>query len=563
MSHTQRPFALGQSDFREFRRAGAYYVDKSLLIREVITNSFQTVLLPRPRRFGKTLNLSMLRYFFERSPESRADLFDGLAIRHDPLFATHQGRYPVIYLTFKDAKAASWEEFYEGIRWLIIREVERHLSSLQNADLPRSVRKSLDAIINQTASKREYEDILFVLSEQLSRMFGEHVVILIDEYDTPIHSAYTHGYYEETISFLRNFLSAGLKDNRYLFKGAVTGILRIAKESIFSGLNNLGVYTLLAREFRSAFGFTESEIRHLLADYELADRYAEVAGWYNGYLFGGDVIYNPWSVLNYIASQDRQPRPYWVNTGSNDLLESLLTRGGRELRGELTQLLAGQSVTKPITETIVMRDLPRRDDLVWSFFLFSGYLKPVDLNVERNWYDLRIPNAEVRYAYEELIERWFAETLDLSHLKDMLHALQQGDIARFERTLRQIALEIMSYHDLSGEPEKVYQALVLGMLVWLSGVYDIRTNRESGLGRYDILLKPKTPEKSGIILEFKQVYEQEQPETVLERALQQIADRQYVTEFTAAGVRDVLQIAVAFRGKELWLRARQDAAART
>lgn len=264
-------------------------------------------------------------------------------------------------------------------------------------------------------------------------------------------------------------------------------------------------------------------------------------------------MYNPWSVLNYTASQDHKPRGYWINTGGTELLERLITRGGRELRTELGQLIEGQSITRPVYDNIVMRDIEKRDRLVWSFLLFSGYLKCTGQTVEKDLYELSIPNEEIKQLYTHLIERWFEEKIDLTQLEQMLQALQHGQVTTFEHTLRRVVTEIMSYHDLSGEAEKVYQALVLGMLVWLSGSYEIRTNRESGFGRYDMMFKPKTPEKKGIILEFKQVYENEKPETVLKRALQQIEEQHYRTELEAAGVHEVVQIAVAFRGKEVWI----------
>lgn len=558
--NTQRPLLIGQSDFAQFRRAGGYYVDKSLLIQEVIESAMQVLLLPRPRRFGKTLNLSMLRYFFEKSEPPRGDLFTGLAIRETPLFDRHHGAYPVIFLTFKDQKALSWKTLFRGLCNIIRDEFVRHAELFQSAALAPSEQRYVKAILDDTAEEADYRDALRYLSAFLARIHNQQVVILIDEYDTPIQAGYLHGYYDEVINFMRNLLSGGLKDNQHLFKGVLTGILRVAKESIFSGLNNLGVHTLLSVEFNTAFGFTEAEVKTILEYYGLADRYAELASWYNGYLFGGEVIYNPWSVLNYVASKDHQLRPYWLNTGSMELIEQLVTRGGSELREELEQLLSGQGITRPIYDNIVMRDLERRDNLLWSFLLFSGYLKVVE-QVREDEYTLNIPNREIESVYRTLIIVWFEEKVRLPQLETMLTALQAGDARLFERMLRVVVTEVMSYHDLSGQPEKVYQALVLGMLVWLSPTYDIRTNRESGYGRYDMMLKPKpAPDgeaqaaRRGIVLEFKRVYDDETPETVLADALRQISDKAYTTELEAAGVTDILRLAVAFRGKELWLR---------
>jgi hypothetical protein len=300
-------------------------------------------------------------------------------------------------------------------------------------------------------------------------------------------------------------------------------------------------------------------VRSLLETYDLADHYDEVAYWYNGYLFGGTVIYNPWSVLNYVASRDHQPRSYWVNTASADIIERLITREGQELRQEIGQLLEGRTLCRPISENIVMRDLETQDNLLWSFLLFSGYLKVTEQCGDED-FTLKVPNNEVLLIYRKLIKNWFEKTLDLTSLQELLNALQQGNVQVFEQKLTQIVLEVMSYHDMSGSPEKVYQALVLGMLVWLSGPYNIRTNRESGYGRYDMMFTPKKAGARGIIIEFKRVADDEKPETVLNNALEQITDRQYATELRAAGVHDVLQLAVAFRGKELWVKDSRQAA---
>lgn len=556
---------IGISGFRKLRQRNYHYIDKTLFVREVLDAPEEVLLIPRPRRFGKTLNLSMLRYFFEKSEQDRTSLFDGLAIRDDDCFDEHQGKYPVIWLTFKDVKARNWDNLYKGLRNLISREIERHSHSLKREGITATARNFLESVADGRASERDYEETLLILSEQLRRLHGEPVVILIDEYDTPIHAGHTYGYYDDVISFMRNFLSAGLKDNPHLFKGVLTGILRVAKESIFSGLNNPGVYTLLDREFNAAFGFTEDEVTELLADYGLSESFDEVSHWYNGYLFGKRVIYNPWSVLNYISRKEDKARPWWVNTADTGIIENLATRGGRELREELGCLIEGGGIRKPVYDSIVMRDLDTQDDLVWSLLLFSGYLKSVGPAERRKFRKLEIPNEEVRIAYEDMIERWFADKIRPNRLEEMLAALETGDVKQFERSLRLIVTRIMSYHDLAGEPEKVYHALVLGMLVWLSHTYHIRSNRESGLGRYDLMLRPKDPGKQGIIIEFKRLEDEEEkdgekkkkkkktPEDAVREALRQIAEKGYTEELEAAGIRKILRLAIVFRGKELWV----------
>ena len=545
---------IGISSFKKLRENDYYYIDKTHFIRDVIEAPAEALLLPRPRRFGKTLNLSMLRYFFEKSEEDRSGLFDGLAIRNDKIFSEHQGRYPIIYLTFKDVKATSWNGCLKSLQAVIYEEYSRH-RYLQDTQVLFSDEKTyFQKILDGELEEADFGRALKNLSAYLFRCYDEQAVILIDEYDTPLHAGYANGYYDEVVSFMRNFLSSGLKDNESLFKGVITGILRVAKESIFSGLNNLGVYTLLQEEFNTAFGFTKDEVKSLLNDCNIIERYDEVSLWYNGYLFNEEIIYNPWSVLNYMASKSRKPRPYWINTASTEIIDNLVTRGGRELREEIGQLLENKAITKPVYENIIMRDLEKRDDLLWSFLLFSGYLKTIGEAVHRNLYELKIPNEEVRIVYEELVKRWFAEKIESNRLEEMLTALESGDVKLFERMLRMIVLQIMSYHDLGSEPEKVYHALVLGMMVWLSGKYTIRSNRESGYGRYDLMLKPNDPAKFGIIIEFKCVYDSEKPEHVLSQALKQIEERRYAAELEEAGIKKVLKIAIAFRGKELWVK---------
>ncbi|MDM8550135.1 AAA family ATPase [Desulfobacterales bacterium HSG2] len=579
MNNGQKPkkkLPVGTSDFRKLRENNYHYIDKSRFVRDVIDDPSEVLLIPRPRRFGKTLNLSMLRYFFEKSGEDQSALFDGLAVRNDEVFEAHQGRYPVIYMTFKDVKHRRWPECLAMMQLVIYKEYARHRYLLDSDVLFPEEKRYVQRILDGKSRQTDDEWSIGNLSAYLRRYHDERTVILIDEYDTPLHSGYANGYYKEAVAFIRNFLSGGLKDNENLFKGVLTGILRVAKESVFSGLNNPGVYTLLDEEFKSAFGFTDDEVRSLLADYGLSDGYDEVSHWYNGYLFGDEVIYNPWSVMNYAAKKRRKARPWWVNTGDTEIIERLATREGSELREELGQLLEGGAITKPVYDSIIMRDLKTRDDLLWSFLLFSGYLKVTGPEIRRNFYDLRIPNEEVRVAYEEMIERWFAEKVRSNQLEEMLGALENGDVILFERMLRVIVMRIMSYHDLAGEPEKVYHALVLGMLVRLSGKYEIRSNRESGYGRYDLMMKPEDPDGQGIIIEFKRLDDDEKkgkrkgkgkkkkkgkkkrkmktPEDALREALEQIEKRGYAAELEAAGIRKILKLAVVFRGKELWVK---------
>lgn len=460
----------------------------------------------------------------------------------------------MIFLTFKDVKSLTWKDCRDGLGQLVVREILRHRETLERAPVPGRARETLDAMVNREASPKRYEDGLRLLSEALHHASGQPVVILIDEYDTPLHAGYANGYYEDVIGFLRNFLSGGLKDNEHLFKGVLTGVLRVAKESVFSGLNNLVTYSLLSPRFSDCFGFTEPEVAALLESHGMADRLPDLAAWYNGYRFGDTTIYNPWSVLNFVDNAG-ECVPYWVNTADTGLIDRLATRGGRELRREIGTLLEGGTIRQRIMESIVMRDLERTDDLLWSFLLFSGYLTPVAKAGTETW-DLRIPNREVGIIYQRMVHSWFAEKSATNPMDDLLESLDRGEVKPFGRLLRQVVLQVMSYHDLGGEPEKVYHALVLGMLVRLSDRYDIRSNRESGYGRYDLMLKPKNPDKAGILIEFKRVDDEEgeTPESALDAALEQIDRRRYAEELEASGVRSIRKLAIAFRGKESWVR---------
>ncbi|QTA80126.1 AAA ATPase-like domain-containing protein, nuclease domain-containing [Desulfonema limicola] len=554
MSENKKPklLPIGISDFKMLREQNRYYVDKTLFIKDIIEASAQVLLLPRPRRFGKTLNLSMLRYFFEKTGQDQSFLFDNTNIRKNEVFAKHHCQYPVIYITFKDIKEPSWEICHNKIKQLIGDAFKHHAQMFEQKLPNKKDINFVHRIMENRANQGEYENALKYLSEFLHFCFEKPAVILIDEYDTPLHSGYSKGYYEDIISFMRNFLSGGLKDNTHLYKGVLTGILRVAKESVFSGLNNLGVYTILSPRFSEAFGFTEYEIQQMLKNYNLEHLLEILSDCYNGYSFGNTVIYNPWSVLNFIDNKG-ECLPYWINTADTSLIDKLATFGGKEIREEIGILLEGKSIIKPIYDAIVMRDLETRNDLLWSFLLFSGYLKTVK-HLGDEMYELKIPNYEVKFIYRNLIRSWFAGKIEQNRVEDMLSALENKNVNFFELMLKKIVMQVMSYHDLGNAPEKVYHALVLGILVWMSYKYEIRSNRESGHGRYDIMMKPKDKGKTGIIIEFKKVNKKESHEKAMEKALKQIEDKNYASELQAAGIKDILKLAVVFQGKELWVR---------
>ena len=403
----------------------------------------------------------------------------------------------------------------------------------------------------------ELEKSLKRLSSYVSRSYGKKPVILIDEYDTPIHAAWVKGYYDEMIDFMRNLLSAALKDNPHLFKGVLTGCLRISKESIFTGLNNLSVCSILTRFFADKFGFTIEEVKELLALFGMEDRLAEVLDWYDGYKFGEHTILNPWSVINYIMYQ--RPSPYWANTSSNDLIRKLLLEAGLEFREALQTLLQGGSITSQINENISFPDLSKNSQNIYSLLFFSGYLK-----CSRLWYEdvtafceLTIPNKEVRAIYRNIISSWLEASYENEKLKLLLEALLTKRLDLFERLLNDFVVSTLSYFDTKGKnPEAVYQGFIAGMLLNLAPEYDIKTNREAGYGRYDILVKPKDKNKIAVILELKSIAGifEEEPEKALSEALAQIEEKGYARELAAEGYTDILKLAVVSDGKKVWVR---------
>jgi hypothetical protein len=544
---------IGLSDFRALRRQGATYVDKTRLISEVLATPAAVFQLLRPRRFGKTLNLSTARYFFERSDEDRRDLFEGLAVWGDERARAHFQRYPVVFLTFKDVKYGTWADCRAAVAQVIAKACRDHAVLLEGDGLAARDAEFLSALLEERASEVDLAGSLERLSALLHAGYGEPVVLLVDEYDTPIHAAFTHGYYDEAIRFFRNFLSGGFKDNPHLFKGIVTGILRVAKESIFSGLNNLAVHSILSVRFATDFGFTTAEVEALARLAGAEDQLDGLRAWYDGYLFGGQVIFNPWSVLNYLANLADGLRPYWAQTSANDLVQRLLLGGGLET-SDLETLLRGGSVDMPLDESLVLRDLERRPEAVWSLLLFSGYLKGESIDGGlRPHVRLSLPNREVESIFRTAFAEWLEAGLGGGkRVRAMLRAMIDGDTEAFGHALSELVRRSLSFHDVGGsEPERVYQAFVVGLLVALEPEYDVRSNRESGLGRCDVMVVPRVPGRAGVVLELKSLAEGEAPERALEGALRQIRERDYAAELRARGAAPVREIAVVFDGKRV------------
>ncbi|WP_437945934.1 AAA family ATPase [Sorangium sp. So ce296] len=563
--------ALGQSDFRDLRGAGAGYVDKTSFIGQLLADPAQVVLFPRPRRFGKTLNLSTLAYFLEKRDEDLSPLFQDLAVWSDPAARAHFQQHPVLFLTFKDIKTLSYETTLEGLRSELEGLYAKHRYLLDEGALEPYERRRFERILYREATEEDCRCSLRDLSELLARHHDRKVAILIDEYDAPIQSGYLNDVLNEVTHFFRNFLSAALKDNPCLFKGVLTGVLCVVRGNLFSGLNNIIVSSILHdRRYATFFGFTGADIASVIdqaptivsaANTGLLPEHApprldEVRAWYNGYLFGGEVIYNPWSILNCVASGAL--RPYWVNTASTDLLQDLIARRGLGLSSETEALLRGEPVEAHIDENIVLRDLDQQPEALWSFLLFSGYLTPRAVREELGDViaELAIPNIEVRVAYRDLFDSWLRRGLpERRHAEGLLRALLAGDAPSLEALLERLLVTVMSYQDPAGrEPEKLYHGFILGLLVQLEGDYDVRSNRESGLGRADVLVRPRTPGRPGVVLELKVPQRGETPEQALLAAARQVRDRRYAAELIAAGAAPVHALVAVFDGKRAWVR---------
>jgi hypothetical protein len=469
--------------------------------------------------------------------------------------------YPVISLTFKDVKSSNWERCYGHMIRLISDEYKRHRYLLDGNFLAGNDLQTFDKIMELTAKQEDYEVALKKLSEYLYKYHKQKAIVLIDEYDTPIHEGYTQGYYKDIVGFIKNMLSCVLKDNINLEKAVLTGILRVAKESIFTGLNNFEVYSLLKENFSTYFGLLEEEVLEIVKYYDIEHEMDDIKRWYNGYVFGTNIIYNPWSIINFAKSHEEGLRPHWVNTSGNELIKKLITSSGSSVKLDIEKLMRGESIKKTIVDDVVFEDLDSDDSALWSFLLFTGYLKALSsefVNEEYLVCDIAIPNTEVLYFYKKTIVGWFEKSTSSTKMRAMLEALIEGELDVFEYYFREFVINTMSYFDPTGEePERVYQAFVLGMLLNLSDNYIVKSNRESGLGRYDVTIMPKDKKKKAYIFEFKKVEpaRKETMEIALEKALAQIDRKRYDVELIDAGMRpeDILKVGVAFEGKELML----------
>lgn len=588
------PVPRGVENFAEAVTGQYCLVDKSPFIHQILDCNDKIMLITRPRRFGKTMNMSMLQTFFERPCEGdkAANLFSEMLIQQAPdAILKQQGQYPVISLSFKDVKETCWQDAREHLCQLLRDEVSRQWPAGMDEACLRgllpSQQEALRHVVDGKASDLQWRNSLWALCAGLTRQYGRPPLVLLDEYDTPLHAAYAHTkqeeledgecYFNRMVQFMRGLLGTALKGKDTTFhKAVITGILRVARENIFSDLNNLGVYGVLRCEFGEFFGFTEAEAQDLLRRRGLAERGDDVRRWYNGYTIGGVTVYNPWSIVSFLASKTKHLEPYWVNTSGNGLIGRLLAHASADVKQNLSCLLQpGRSVARVRVETAVpLRNLVGVPDHLWSLLLTAGYatcageeeVPPKLLEHTRqreqflpeeergNLLWLRLPNLEIKSLYRTLIHHWFAQEPRKEQTMDMVKALLAGDAEDFTERLQGFVHASMSYFDVSEQdPERVYQAFVLGLLVQLEQDYHLRSERETGGGRADVLLIPKQPNKPGVILEFKRVRKADHDplQQAAQAALQQIKDKNYAAEFAKRQCSFVLAVGIAFAGKSL------------
>lgn len=552
-----KPIPIGIEDFKEIIDKGYYFVDKTLIIKDILDSGSKVTLFTRPRRFGKTLNMSILRRYFEKTDEDNSCLFDGLKISEaSEKYKSYMGQYPVISISLKGMKQPDFETSFIRFKNLVTREFERHDNIISSEKLKPLQRKQFSEIYNGTADDSVYSDSLKLLSDCLYRVYGKKVIILIDEYDVPLENAYFNGFYEEMINLIRSVFESVLKTNDSLEFAVLTGCLRISKESIFTGLNNLKVYSVSDVAFSQYFGFMEQEVRKLAEYYNLPERFDEIRTWYDGYRFGKTEIYNPWSVLNYIkdavADNSCIPDAYWVNTSSNSIIHELIAKSDRRIRDDIEKLIKGDSIDKPLYQDITYVNMNVKSDYIWSFLLHTGYLKPVRIYKKgiQTYFSAVIPNLEIVTIYENTFRQWFDESIRIADKSILLKAVLDGDAETFELEVNRWLLKSISYHD---GYENFYHGFLVGLLEY-SDEYLVESNRESGTGRNDIVIKNVLTREIAVILEIKSVGKGETLDGMCDVALKQIEDRQYEVNLGYEGYKKILKYGIAFEGKRCRVR---------
>lgn len=562
-----KPLPVGVDNFEKLITRGYYFVDKTLFIKELLDKKGDVNLFTRPRRFGKTLNMSMLQYFFEDSRNDEgtkldnAYLFQGLNIMEaGEQYLSHMGQYPVINLSLKSGKQPDFDMAYHMLIRQIADEYKRHMYIL-NDNMLEADQERYWAIMSERADRNSYNDSLKFLSQCLEKYYGKKVIILIDEYDVPLENAFMEGFYEEMVALIRSLFESALKTNSSLEFAVITGCLRISKESIFTGMNNLDIVSILSKNYDEYFGFTEKDVKKICKDYKLEHKYELIKEWYNGYIFGNTNVYNPWSMIRFIkdlkADENEFPSSYWANTSSNSIVRKLIEIADEDTKKEIEVLIEGKTIEKPIHEDITYDEVYKTMDNLWNFMFFTGYFRKVrewmDKKTKQHFVELTIPNQEVKYIFRTKILGWFEEKVKAKDRSHLFQSLIDRDVETLEEEIVELLMETISFNDAY---ESFYHGFLTGILSGMKG-YTVKSNREGGSGRSDLFIRPVTRRKPAYVLEFKVAKTFTDLEKMAEAALQQIEDRQYVRELEDDGYQTVYRYGIAFFGKDCLVKLRE------
>ena len=543
----RKPLPIGIEDFKEVIDSGYYFVDKTLMIKDLIANKVKVGLFTRPRRFGKTLNMSMIQRFFEKTDESNAYLFDGLKISEFPECMQYQGQSPVISLSLKSMKQATFEEAFAVFKDLIRAEILRHKSVLfQNDVIEKTDLDRLTRFIKLKAEKSDYNTSLGFLSRLLASAYNKNVIILIDEYDVPLENAFYQGFCTDMVNLIRSVFESALKTNPSLDRAFLTGCLRISNESIVSGFNNAEVFIVISPRFADSFGFTPNEVASILRHYNLEDN--EIQVWYDGYLFGDTKIYNPWSVLNcvdsYLDNDEAACKPYWSNTSSNEIVKRLIEESNDRTKNAIEELINGTPVKAQIYEDITYGTIDVNSEYIWSFLLFTGYLKVTAYETigDETYYEMVIPNTEVKSIYKNTIRAWFEKKINADSRTDIIESIIYGEPEKLEKQMRHWLLTTISYHD---EQESYYHGFVTGLVSGFAD-YEVLSNIESGEGRFDLVVKQRSDAEYAAILEFKIAKTYKEMSAKCDEALRQIEEKNYIAGLQDELYRNVSKYGICF-----------------
>ena len=545
----RKPLPIGIEDFKRLIDDKYYFVDKTLMIKELIESQTIVGLFTKPRRFGKTLNMSMIQRFFEKTDESNAYLFDGLKISEYPECMQYQGQYPVISISLKSMKQATFEEAFAVFKDLIRAEILRHKSVLfQNDAIEKTDLDRLTRFIELKAEKSDYNTSLGFLSRLLASAYNKNVIILIDEYDVPLENAFYQGFYTDMVNLIRSVFESALKTNPSLDRAFLTGCLRVSKESIFTGLNNLDIFTIISPMFTDSFGFTPDEITDILKYYKLEDKANEIKDWYDGYLFSDTQIYNPWSTINHIKNLTVNPnypcKPYWSNTSSNEIVKRLIEESNDRTKNAIEELINGTPVKAQIYEDITYGTIDVNSEYIWSFLLFTGYLKVTAYETigDETYYEMVIPNTEVKSIYKNTIRAWFEKKINADSRTDIIESIIYGEPEKLEKQLRHWLLTTISYHD---EQESYYHGFVTGLVSGFAD-YEVLSNIESGEGRFDLVVKQRSDAEYAAILEFKIAKTYKEMSAKCDEALRQIEEKNYIAGLQDELYRNVSKYGICF-----------------